>query len=86
MQDIDMKSHQLLKKSTFSVSTDYYSPDRPQDSLDSLVDQQSIKKSRFFFSERVESDSNARYLKTESDEVQSEVREVRPFRFRRKEA
>ncbi|CAD8089044.1 unnamed protein product [Paramecium sonneborni] len=83
--DPNNQSAKTLKKSNYTITTDFNSPQGNLDSLDNLLDQQSSKKSRFFFSQKINSDENTRLLKTESDEQQKEVKEVRPFRFRKRE-
>ncbi|CAD8087139.1 unnamed protein product [Paramecium primaurelia] len=83
--DQDYSSAKTLQKSNYTITTNYNSPQGNLDSLDNLLDQQSSKKSRFFFSQKIDSEESTRYIKTESDVQQKEVREVRPFRFRRKE-
>ncbi|CAK85579.1 unnamed protein product (macronuclear) [Paramecium tetraurelia] len=81
----DYSSAKTVKKSNYTITTDYNSLQSNLDSLDNLLDQQSSKKSRFFFSQKIDSEESARYIKTDSDLQQKEVKEVRPFRFRRKE-
>ncbi|CAD8078950.1 unnamed protein product [Paramecium primaurelia] len=81
----EIQSAKTLQKSNYTITTDYNSPQGNLDSLDNLLDQKSSKKSRFFFSQKIDSEENFRHIKTESDLQQKEVKEVRPFRFRRRE-
>ncbi|CAD8092783.1 unnamed protein product [Paramecium sonneborni] len=81
----DNQSAKTLKKSNYTTTTDYNSPQGNLDSLDNLLEQQSSKRSRFFFGQKINSEENARYIKTESDVQQKEIKEVRPFRFRKRE-
>ncbi|CAD8185960.1 unnamed protein product [Paramecium octaurelia] len=78
----ETQSAKTLQRSNYNITN---SPQGNLDSLDSLLDQKSSKKSRFFFSQKIESEENFQYLKTERDLQQKEVKEVRPFRFRRRE-